>query len=89
MSAKVYRRNLRHRCHGKAYSDSMDPFFTLLLSGDVEVNPGPINTKGNRSPVKDNIQNDIDQIDNKIFTSFGKEGRFRSRKSTKHDAKSN
>ncbi len=31
VSAKFYRRNLRHRCHGKAYSDSMDPFFTLLL----------------------------------------------------------
>ena len=50
-SSKITRKRL---CSKRAYSGGMDPYFNLLLCGDVELNSGPTNhSKNTRSVGRD------------------------------------
>ena len=40
----------------------MDPFFTLILCRDVELNPGPINQQKNSKPAKQDLNQDFFEI---------------------------
>ena len=40
----------------------MDPFFTLILCGDVELNPGPTNQQKNNKPAKQDENQDFFEI---------------------------
>ena len=59
-------KSARKRSHRRvAYSgelDGMDPFFKLLLCGDVELNPGPTNQQRNNKCVKNNEASDFPEI---------------------------
>ena len=59
-SSKFYRKSCCRRPPGltkyanNVTSETMEPFFFLLLSGDVELNPGPTNTsKSNKQAAKE------------------------------------